>query len=183
MSRIMLSSATAAASALVLAALLTGCTEDASPETGAASRLSATEPDRRGPPRDHDHDRRRDDDGDRPSKAERAARREAMHAQMLARFDADHDGALSADERAAAHRARVGEMIAKLDADGNGTLSSTEFAAMPKRGPHGGPDFATLDQSGDGALSLDELLAARPPGPPPGRPPGDVDDDGPPPPE
>ncbi|MBL8620121.1 MAG: EF-hand domain-containing protein [Myxococcales bacterium] len=170
-------------STLALAAtLLAGaCTEDAAPTTGASSRLAPDEPAAR--------HRGHRDRGDRPAPADRAeleARREAHHQAMLDRFDADHDGALSADERAAAHLARVTELIAKLDTDGDGALSATEFAARPGPGRHRGPDFATIDADHDGAISAAELAAVRPPGPPPGGPPGgppDGDDDRPPPPD
>ena len=90
-------------------AALAGCTEDASPDTGATSRLSATEPEAR---RGH----RRGPGRDRPDRAELEARREARQAELLSRFDADHDGALSDDERAVMHRARVGELRLELQA-------------------------------------------------------------------
>jgi len=175
MSRTMLST-------LALAATLFAgaCTEDAAPPTGATSRLAPDDP--AAPHRGRHGDRDRGDRGDRPDRPDRAelqARREAHHQAMLDRFDADHDGALSADERAAAHTARVTELIARLDTDGSGALSATEFAARPGRGRHRGPDFATIDADHDGAVTVAELAAVRPPGPPPGGP--DGDDDRPPP--
>ncbi|HRX52086.1 MAG TPA: EF-hand domain-containing protein [Candidatus Krumholzibacteria bacterium] len=74
------------------------------------------------------------------------------------------------------------EMFSELDVDGSGTLDETEHQAMIERmeahHPHGdetreAPDAATmlsdLDTDGDGALSLEELEAGRPAGPPPPR--------------
>ena len=106
MSRSMLSTLALAATLLAGA-----CTEDAAPTTGASSRLAPDEPAARHRGR-HGGDR---DRGDRPDRAEMEARRAAHHQAMLDRFDADHDGALSADERASAHLARVTERIAMLE--------------------------------------------------------------------
>jgi Ca2+-binding EF-hand superfamily protein len=104
-------------------------------------------------------------------------------AQMFDKFDANHDGKLSADERPQ-HRGRGGDMLAKLDANGDGAVDRAEAAKAPRlaehfdkldanhdgrisaderpqRGHHGGGDrgqrMAQLDKNGDGKFSRDEL--------------------------
>ena len=171
--------------ALALGAVA-ACTDDEPAAPAPESRIAAPgdrplahagrgDRDRAGPGDRPFHDRgfRGDPDGWR-------AQMEARRAEMLAKFDADKDGTLSDAERAAAHQARVGELLARLDADGNGALSEAEWQAGPGGRRHA-PAFATVDANHDGALSLDELTAMKPPGRPHGPPPGGPDGDGPPP--
>ncbi|MEZ4403007.1 MAG: hypothetical protein R3B06_23495 [Kofleriaceae bacterium] len=102
--------------------------------------------------------------GPPPEHRGRDHRRHGPPAEVLAAFDADHDGTLSTTERAAAHAARVADLLARLDADHDGKLSAAELAAEAGRGHRRGPAFATLDVDGDGFVTAAELTQARPPG-------------------
>jgi hypothetical protein len=68
--------------------------------------------------------------------ADKAAMKEsfqARHAEMLARFDSNHDGKLDAAERKVMHDTLSAERFKKLDTNGDGVLSLAEFQAA--RGP------------------------------------------------
>jgi Ca2+-binding EF-hand superfamily protein len=69
----------------------------------------------------------------------------AHRAEMLAKYDTDHDGTLSPTERAAMIHDRATEMFQKLDTNKDGALSPAEFEAgmglmMEHRGHREGPD-------------------------------------------
>jgi Ca2+-binding EF-hand superfamily protein len=74
------------------------------------------------------------------------------------KFDANHDGKLTADERPQ-HRGRGegrggrgGDMLAKLDANGDGAIDRAEAAKAPRLSEH----FDKLDANHDGRISADE---------------------------
>ena len=89
-----------------------------------------------------------------------------MAAEMMARMDANHDGAVTAAENVAAAEA----MFAKVDADHDGKVTATEMAAghgmmmREKRIVHrdsGGPDMlAMMDANHDGTVTGAEHAAA-----------------------
>lgn len=90
-------------------------------------------------------------------------------AAMLEKFDANKDGKLDDAEKAKAFEARKalfaqkrGEMLAKFDTNKDGTLDDAEKSAM--RDARIEQRFAKLDANGDGAISLDEMKAAKPHG-------------------
>ncbi len=91
--------------------------------------------------------------------------RAEMQAHMKARFDAadsDGDGILTRDEIEARGRQkaaeRAGRMIGKLDADGDGAVSFEEMQAAK---PRGARMFERADADGDGAISRAEFDDAR----------------------
>lgn len=59
-------------------------------------------------------------------------------AEMIAKFDKDGDGKLSAEERKALMEGRKAEMLKKFDKDGDGKLSAEERKAMPPRAERSG---------------------------------------------
>jgi hypothetical protein len=85
-----------------------------------------------------------------------------QHADMLAKYDTDGNGVLSAEEMTAAHAAE----IATYDTDANGTLSLEEFQAMHAAHEQAQMEamlaarFAALDADGDGQVSDAEMTAA-----------------------
>lgn len=104
------------------------------------------------------------------------ARRAAIAADMIARFDADGDGTLDAGELAAGmatlaeeRSARWAEMRAEMQAARTGTgwrergpRPRAERGSSPRQtmGPLR-PEFETLDADGDGVISRAEFEAAR----------------------
>jgi Ca2+-binding EF-hand superfamily protein len=92
-------------------------------------------------------------------------------AALVARYDADGDGSLSAAELPEApafhggrHHGFAGRAhgLAAADADGDGAVSRAEFDAMVARHPYADPEhaaarFAALDADGDGVIGRDEL--------------------------
>jgi hypothetical protein len=77
--------------------------------------------------------------------AEKAKLREAKHAmfaqkkaEKLAKFDANKDGTLDGAERTAMHDARVAARFAKLDANGDGAITLDEMKAAKPHGKRGG---------------------------------------------
>lgn len=89
----------------------------------------------------------------------------AFHAARMQAMDTDKDGFVSADEIQAAVLARMSEHAADMakmrierqDTDKDGRLSQTELAA----GPMAGRMFARIDANGDGAISREEMEAAK----------------------
>jgi Ca2+-binding EF-hand superfamily protein len=89
-----------------------------------------------------------------------------MATEMMARMDANHDGAVTAAENVAAAEA----MFAKVDADHDGKVTATEMAVghgmmmREKRIVHrdsGGPDMlAMMDANHDGAVTEAEHAVA-----------------------
>jgi Ca2+-binding EF-hand superfamily protein len=90
-------------------------------------------------------------------------------ADVLAKYDTDGDGVLSATEKtamkaalAAEAAAKKAELIAKYDADGDGVLNAAEretaHAAMVAA------KFAELDKDASGGLSAAEFAAGAPEG-------------------
>ena len=57
-------------------------------------------------------------------------KRPAPPAEMIAKFDKDGDGKLSAEERKALMEGRKAEMLKKFDKDGDGKLSTEERKAL-----------------------------------------------------
>jgi len=111
-------------------------------------------------------------DGERPTREEMLARRDARRQEMLDMYDADHDGQLSDEERNMMHEARMSGVVQKLDDDGDGRLSRTELSEMRTSARRPMPDFDTLDTDKDGFISVEELAVGRPargPGGPGGR--------------
>jgi EF hand len=85
-------------------------------------------------------------------------------AEMLKKFDTNHDGKLDDAERQAMHaamqakwQARQQELLAKYDANRDGKLDDAEKQAM--RHDLAAQRFAKLDTDGDGKLSLAEFEA------------------------
>ncbi len=101
-------------------------------------------------------------DGERPTREEMLARRDARRQEMLEMYDADHDGQLSDDERHLMHEARMSGVVQRLDDDGDGRLSRTELSEMRTSARRPMPDFDTLDTDKDGFISVEELAAGRP---------------------
>lgn len=67
------------------------------------------------------------------------AERQARHAEMVAKYDANKDGQLDETERQAARAQHLTERFNELDTDKNGVLSLDEFkAGMGKGMRHGG---------------------------------------------
>jgi len=109
-------------------------------------------------------------DGERPTREEMLARRDARREEILEMYDADHDGQLSDDERNLMHEARMSGIVQKLDDDGDGRLSRTEMSEMRTSARRPMPDFDALDTDKDGFISVEELAAGRPPRGPGGGP-------------
>lgn len=111
-------------------------------------------------------------DGERPTREEMLARRDARRQEMLDMYDADQDGQLSDEERNLMHEARMSGVVQRLDDDGDGRLSRTELLEMRSSARRPMPDFDTLDTDKDGFISVEELAVGRPargPGGPGGR--------------
>jgi hypothetical protein len=90
----------------------------------------------------------------------------ARKAEMLAKYDTNHNGTLDPDERTALRadmrarfEARRAELVKKYDTNGDGTLDQGERTAM--RDAMVKERFAKLDTNQDGALSLDEFEAGH----------------------
>lgn len=89
----------------------------------------------------------------------------AWRSAQIAGMDADNDGKITEAELTAHMQeqmnARVAEMakgrIAAQDVDGDGALSVAEMSVSPMQGQM----FARLDGNGDGAVTQDEMDAAR----------------------
>jgi Ca2+-binding EF-hand superfamily protein len=93
-----------------------------------------------------------------------SADRDARKAEILQRFDTNHDGVLDAGEKQAMHAAmkakreeKKQELLAKYDTNKDGTLDEQERQAM--RDDLIAQRFAKLDTDGDGTLSLAEFKA------------------------
>ena len=90
---------------------------------------------------------------------------EAFRAAQATKIDTDGNGKLDAAELQAEMLQRAGERAEKIaahvikerDSDGDGTLSVAEMAAGPQRSNL----FDRVDQNADGAISRDELDAAK----------------------
>jgi len=94
---------------------------------------------------------------------------DAGQAELLRRYDTNHDGKLDEAELAAAHEHMLkdgaagkgqggrfrAEMIKRFDTNGDGQLDETERAAMRKY------LLARFDKNGDGRIDEDERAAAR----------------------
>jgi Ca2+-binding EF-hand superfamily protein len=132
--------------------------------------------------------RRADADHDgKVSFEELRAQRPNLSQVMFDRIDQDGDGFLSPADRVAQRGARAGKgakngeararMLAKMlecDADGNGSVSYDELVAAKPGFPR--TDFDRLDRNSDGVISQDDMLRARRQGdrPHPPRPPKDA---------
>jgi len=91
---------------------------------------------------------------------------EARAAKLLAKFDANGDGALARDE---VTEGKLAEKFAEVDGDGDGKLSRDELKALKGRGGKHGEGhskdpaeraarmMAKLDVNSDGALTADEV--------------------------
>lgn len=82
---------------------------------------------------------------------------------MVEKFDANKDGKLDDAEKAqlkSAFAAKRAERIAKFDANQDGQLDETERQAMHEQ--RAAKRFAMLDLNKDGAITLDEMKAAKP---------------------
>lgn len=92
---------------------------------------------------------------------------EAIHAEVLAEYDADGDGTLSEDEKAAARDGHIAQKDADRDEmeacrDEMGGERPEEMGARPEEGePPFGPLEQEFDADGDGALSAAELETLR----------------------
>lgn len=103
-------------------------------------------------------------DADKDGKVTEAEMK-AWRSAQIAGMDADNDGKITEAELTAYMQtqmnARVAEMakarIAAQDVDGDGALSVAEMAMPPMQGQM----FARLDGNGDGAVTQDEMDAAR----------------------
>lgn len=101
-----------------------------------------------------------DSDG-KLTEAEMRAHRQAM----MAGFDADGDGLISATELSAQMMQRMGQRvermaaarIARSDIDGDGKLSAAELLSPPMAGRM----LSRIDADGDGAITEAEIAAAR----------------------
>lgn len=87
-------------------------------------------------------------------------------AEILAKYDLNHDGTLEPDERAALRQdrrerfqARRAELLKQYDANQDGKLEPAERAQM--RDALRKQWFARLDVNQDGVLSLEEFQAGR----------------------
>lgn len=88
---------------------------------------------------------------------------------MIEKFDVNKDGKLDDAEKAKLRETRQAmfaqkkaEKLAKFDANKNGTLDDAERIAMHDE--RVAKRFAMLDANGDGAITLDEMKAAKPHG-------------------
>ena len=89
----------------------------------------------------------------------------AFHDARMQAMDADKDGFVSADEIQAAILARMSDRAADMakmrierqDTDKDGRLGQSELAA----GPGAERMFARIDANGDGAISREEMEAAK----------------------
>jgi Ca2+-binding EF-hand superfamily protein len=88
---------------------------------------------------------------------------------MIENFDVTQDGKLDDAEKAKLREARQAlfaqkkaEKLAKFDTNKNGTLDDAERIAMHDE--RVAKRFAMLDANGDGAITLDEMKAAKPHG-------------------
>lgn len=100
--------------------------------------------------------------GERPTRDELLARRDARRQEMLDAFDSDKDGQLSDEERLEMQESRMAVVVDKMDLDRDGKLSKAELEAMPPRGRRAPADFATLDTDQDGFVSVEEMTKNRP---------------------
>lgn len=91
------------------------------------------------------------------------------HAELLKKFDANHDGKLDDSEKAAV-RAAYGErlkskhpeLFKRIDTDNDGTLSQAEVKeAREKHKEHRAEMKKKFDTNGDGTLSAEEKAAAK----------------------
>jgi Ca2+-binding EF-hand superfamily protein len=99
----------------------------------------------------------------------RHGRRGPDQAQLLEKFDANHNGVLDPEEKAAAkaeweaHRAeRQAKMLERFDANHNGTIDPEEREAMKaQREARRAEMLKKYDTDGDGKLSDSEREALR----------------------
>lgn len=102
-----------------------------------------------------------DNDGFLSTQELLAARVGGRANRMLARFDTDKNGQLSAEELEAAASDKIGKRIERrirdADANNDGKLSLAEMSARRD----GGTMIERLDTDGDGALSAEEFAKAR----------------------
>ena len=89
--------------------------------------------------------------------------------EMIEKFDSNKDGKLDDAEKAKLREARQAmfaekkaEKLARFDANKNGTLDDAERTAMHDQ--RVAARFAMLDANKDGAITLDEMKAAKPHG-------------------
>lgn len=84
---------------------------------------------------------------------------------MVEKFDANKDGKLDDAEKAqlkAAFAAKKAEKLARFDANKDGQLDETERQVMHEE--RVAKRFAMLDTNKDGAITLEEMKAAKPHG-------------------
>lgn len=121
------------------------------PGTAPAGRPAAGQPGQPG------HHPKLDANGDGVIDRAEAAK-SPRFAGMFDKFDANHDGKLTADERPQ-HRGRGegrggrgGDMLAQLDANHDGAIDRAEAAKAPRLSEH----FDKLDANHDGRISAEE---------------------------
>ena len=96
-------------------------------------------------------------------------RRGPDQAQLLEKFDANHNGVLDPEEKAAAkadwesrHKERQAKMLERFDANHNGTIDPEEREAMKaQREARRAEMLKKYDTDGDGKLSDTEREALR----------------------
>jgi Ca2+-binding EF-hand superfamily protein len=111
----------------------------------------------------------RADQGDDKGSGGRHGRRGPDQAQLLEKFDANHNGVLDPEEKAAAkaeweaHRKeREAKMLERFDANHNGTIDPEERQAMQaQREARRAEMLKNYDTDGDGKLSDSEREALR----------------------
>jgi hypothetical protein len=89
--------------------------------------------------------------------------------EMIEKFDTNKDGKLDDAEKAKLREAKQAmfaqkkaDKLAQFDANKNGTLDDAERTAMHEQ--RVAKRFAMLDANKDGAITLDEMKAAKPHG-------------------
>ena len=96
-------------------------------------------------------------------RAAMAQMRDERRKEALETYDVDKNGELDDEERETMHQARVADMIARMDSDADGKLTKAEMEASMANRRRPPPDFDAIDTNHDGFVTVDEMVAARPP--------------------